>query len=170
MNLLMEAFFIHITPIIWADDIFRGNDNVGVNGIRYYKGAIYVSNSDAGTIIKIDVPEGDDCGQGINPRIYANIGAGCDEFTFDTEGRIICALWYQNKVVRWTSDDHIETVADMSDYFMDIPTSVAFGRVGENRNQLYILNSASPGAFDAAKESPSIIRVELDTMGDPSIH
>ena len=84
MNLLMEAFFIHITPIIWADDIFRGNDNVGVNGIRYYKGAIYVSNSDAGTIIKIDVPEGDDCGQGINPRIYANIGAGCDEFTFDT--------------------------------------------------------------------------------------
>ena len=46
---------------------------------------------------------------------------------------------------------------------LDGPTSVAFGRVGENRQNLYITNAAFP--FISTTFRPSLTRLRVDTPG-----
>lgn len=156
---------------LWSDDpLIKDLNRVieGANGIVYHKGDMYVSNSGTGLITKLEIPHGDDCGVSVSASIYANIGVGCDEFAFAQDGTIFCGSVQrgQNGVHRWRVGDESGTqILDRTDFFFDVTNSVAFGRIGDNKHELYIVNSGIPFTSEDFVSAPTFVRVRVAEMG-----
>ncbi|MCG8458710.1 MAG: SMP-30/gluconolactonase/LRE family protein, partial [Holophagales bacterium] len=123
------------SPEIWADDPLLkrppGAPFPGPNGLRFFRGEIFVANSATGNIVAIPIEHGGVAG---TARVAATLPApqGCDEFTFDIRGSIYCTTDPFNTLVRLDPDGTTEILLDASD-LLDGPTSCAFGRRGQNR-------------------------------------
>ncbi|MEM8932201.1 MAG: SMP-30/gluconolactonase/LRE family protein [Acidobacteriota bacterium] len=150
---------------IWADDPLLkrppGSPFPGPNGLKFFRGEIYVANSSTGDIVAFPIEPGGVAG---TARVAATLPApqGCDEFTFDVRGSIYCTTDPFNTVIRLDRDGTFETLLDASD-LLDGPTSVAFGRRGKNRKNLYITNAAFPQFTTTFR--PSLMRIRLDVPG-----
>lgn len=132
----------------------------GPNGLKVFRGAVYVANSSTGDIVAIPFEPGQVAGEA---RVHANIlPQGCDEFTFDVLGRIYCTTDPFNTIVRIDRDGSSENILTADD-LLDGPTSVAFGRRGQNRKNLYITNAAFP--IFTTTFRPSLMRVRLGVPG-----
>jgi len=135
----------------------------GPNGVRYFRGEIYVANSASGDIVAIALEPDGSAGEA---RVHANIlPQGCDEFAFDVLGRIYCTTDPFNTIVRINRDGTSENILTGAD-LLDGPTSVAFGRRGQNRKNLYITNAAFP--IFTTTFRPSLMRVRLGVPGIPN--
>lgn len=154
-------------PEVWADDPLLkrpiGAIFPGPNGLRFFRGEIYVANSSTGQIVAVDITPSGAAGEA---RVAATLPVpqGCDEFTFDVHGSIYCTTDPFNTVVRLDPDGGTEILLDASD-LLDGPTSCAFGRRGENRRNLYITNAAFPQFTTTFR--PSLMRLRLDVPGAP---
>lgn len=153
-------------PEIWADDpllkIAPGSPFPGPNGVQFYRGSVYVANSSTGGIIEIPIENDGTAGQAV---LFGSIfPQGCDEFTFDKLGRVYCTTDPFNTILRLSADGTVETLLTAAD-LLDGPTSVAFGRKGKNRKNLYITNAAFPVFTTTFR--PSLMRLRLDVKGDP---
>lgn len=155
------------TAEIWADDPLLkrppGSPFPGPNGLRFFRGEIFVANSGSGQMVAIDIEPSGAAGLA---RVAATLPVpqGCDEFAFDVRGSIYCTTDPFNTVVRLDPDGTTEILLDASD-LLDGPTSVAFGRQGENRKNLYITNAAFP--IFTTTFRPSLMRLRLDVPGAP---
>jgi sugar lactone lactonase YvrE len=156
-------------PEVWADDpllkIPPGSPFPGPNGMRFYKRELYVAISSTGAIVAIPLLPSGAAG---TPRVHATLPfpQGGDEFVFDVHGSIYCTTDPFNTVVRLDPDGTTETVLDFDD-LLDGPTSVAFGRRGTNRKNLYITNAAFPVFPGQDPRRPSLMRLRLDVPGSP---
>jgi sugar lactone lactonase YvrE len=134
----------------------------GPNGLRVFRREIYTAVSATGNLVAFPIEADGSAG---TPRVHANISPqGCDEFTFDVHGVIYCTTDPFNTVVRIEPDgtsSNLLTAADL----LDGPTSVAFGRRGQNRKNLYITNAAFP--IFTTTFRPSLMRLRLDAPGAP---
>lgn len=152
---------------IWADDPLLkrppGAMFPGPNGLKFFRGEIYVANSSTGNIVAIPVERGGTAG---TARVAATLPApqGCDEFTFDVRGSIYCTTDPFNTIVRLDPDGTTEILLTAGD-LLDGPTSCAFGRRGKNRKNLYITNAAFPQFTTTFR--PSVMRLRLDVPGAP---
>lgn len=152
---------------IWADHPLlqrpQGAVFPGPNGLRYFRGKIYVANSTAHTIVAIPLEHEGMPGE---PFVAATLpdGQGCDEFAFDVLGRIYCTTDPSNTVVRLDPDGSSEIILTADDS-LDGPTSAAFGRRGPNRFNLYITNAAFPIFTNTFR--PSLMRLRLPVPGAP---
>jgi sugar lactone lactonase YvrE len=155
------------SPEIWADDpllqIPPGSPFPGPNGLQYFRGRIYVANTSTGDIVRIPVRPNGGAGQ---PSVFASVFPfGCDEFTFDARGRLYCATDPFNTLARLSSDGSVETLLTAAD-LLDGPTSVAFGRRGRNKKNLYITNAAFP--IFSTTFRPSLMRLRIEIPGAPA--
>ena len=152
---------------IWSDDPLLarppGSMFPGPNGLKVYKGEVYVANSATGNMVAIDILPDGSAGAA---RIAGTLPfpQGCDEFTFDVHGSIYCTTDPFNTIVRLDPDGTTEILLTAAD-LLDGPTSVAFGRRGQNRKNLYITNAAFP--IFTTTFRPSLMRIRLDVVGAP---
>lgn len=152
---------------LWVDDpllkIAPGSPFPGPNGLRFFRRRIYVANSSTGNIIAIPVRRGGNPGQ---PFVHATLPTpqGCDEFAFDVRGSIYCTTDPFNTIVRLDRNGDTEILLTAAD-LLDGPTSVAFGRRGHNRRNLYITNAAFP--FFTTTFRPSLMVLPLNIPGAP---
>lgn len=151
----------------WSDDPLLarppGAMFPGPNGLKVFRREVYVANSSTGNIISIEIRPDGLAGEA---RVAATLPfpQGCDEFTFDVHGSIYCTTDPFNTIVRLDPDGTTEILLTAAD-LLDGPTSVAFGRRGQNRKNLYITNAAFPVFTTTFR--PSLMRLPLDVPGAP---
>ncbi len=152
-------------PEIWSDDPLLarppGAIFPGPNGLKFFRGEIYVANSSTGTVVAIPIEPNGGAGSA-SVAVTLPFPQGCDEFAFDVRGSIYCTTDPFNTVLRLDRDGTVETLLDASD-LLDGPTSCAFGRRGQNRKNLYITNAAFPQFTTTFR--PSLMRIRNPIPG-----
>ena len=136
----------------------------GANGLQFFRQQLFVSNSGQGTIVA--VPFHSD-GTAEPPRIHAHLPApmGGDDFAFDVDGSIYCTTDPFNTLLKISPDGSTSEILLTSADGLDGPTAAAFGRVGEDRFNLYITNGAFP--FFSTTHAPKLMRLHLNVPGAP---
>ncbi|HEX4954063.1 MAG TPA: hypothetical protein VF017_11790 [Thermoanaerobaculia bacterium] len=135
----------------------------GANGLQIFRGELYVSNSDQGTILAFPFrPDG----SAAAPRVHAALpdDLGCDDFDFDVLGNLYCTTDPFNVLLRIRPNGSFETLLTAADG-LDGPTAALFGRRGRDRFNLYLTNAAFP--FFTTTFRPSLMRLHLALPGAP---
>ncbi|SNS23207.1 hypothetical protein SAMN05216276_100666 [Streptosporangium subroseum] len=136
-------------PTAWstAPELARAGF-LGANGAKVHRGALWVTNLDRGTLLRIPIRSGNRAGA---PQVKASGLAGIDDFAFTGRGdEILAALNGPNTVVRIKSDGTGTTVLDATDGLQN-PTSIAL-----RGNDVYVLSAAYTTATD-----PNLLRARL---------
>lgn len=121
---------------VWsADPALAPGGFFGANGMKLHDGAVWASNSDHGTILRIPLTE--DGGSG-RAEIRATGLAGVDDFDFTGHGtEILAAINQGSRLVRVGADGTHETLLDAADG-MQGTTAVAV-----RGNRVYVTNGAN---------------------------
>ena len=153
-------------PSIWIDLHAPGSMQLpGPNGIKLDKHGrnVYVSVPNRGTLYRIPLL---DNGQPGAPEPFVT-NFTPDDFAFDKAGNLYVATEPAKSVVRIRPDGTMDTIASSADGLGNT-TAVAFGRVGADKLELYILSSSLPPGPSAP---PGVFKLHLDIPGLPvSIH
>jgi len=136
----------------------------GANGLQFFRQELFVANSGLGTIVAILFEPDGTAGP---PRIHAHLPApmGGDDFAFDAGGAIYCTTDPFNTLLKIAPDGSTSQILLTAADGLDGPTAAAFGRVGDDRFNLYITNSAFP--FFSTTHAPKLMRLHLDVPGAP---
>jgi hypothetical protein len=124
------------------------NGFLGANGAKLHDGALWVTNLDRGTVLRIPIrPDG----RAGTPRVKATDLTGVDDFAFTGRGdEILAALDSPNKVVRVGADGTASTVLDAADGLQN-PTSIAV-----RGTEVYVFSAAYLTQAD-----PNLLRTTL---------
>ncbi|MGA2977777.1 MAG: SMP-30/gluconolactonase/LRE family protein [Spirochaetia bacterium] len=131
----------------------EGHD-YGANGIDYRDGALYVANTDQGTVVRVPVNMDGSPGK---PSILAKGIIGADGLAFDKSGTLYIVNAYASQLVRLTTLGKIEVVVDKG---LDHPASIAFGKSPVGMVKAYITNF---GEY-TTNERPNLVRVDLPAL------
>jgi sugar lactone lactonase YvrE len=134
---------------VWsADPALAPGAFFGANGMKIHDGAVWASNSDHGTIVRIPVTRG---GGSSRAEVRATGLAGIDDFDFTGRGtEILAAINQTSKLVRVGADGAQETLLDAEDG-MQGTTAVAV-----RGNRAYVTNGANLAGND-----PNLLLAEL---------
>ena len=94
----------------------------GANGIVYRRGALYVVNSDAGTIVKVPIEKDGSPGE---PGVFVSGLNGPDNLSLDRLGDLYVVTAYGAQVIRISWSGQVEVLVDSG---LTYPTAVDFGR------------------------------------------
>ncbi|MEK8144847.1 hypothetical protein NKH18_34770 [Streptomyces sp. M10(2022)] len=101
------------TPTAWSTaPELSSTGFLGANGAKLHDGALWVTNLDRGTLLRIPVRPGNRAG---TPQVKAEGLVGIDDFTFTGRGDVLAALNGPNTVVRIRPDGSSTTVLDAAD-------------------------------------------------------
>ncbi|MFE9779402.1 hypothetical protein ACFYPA_14720 [Streptomyces sp. NPDC005775] len=136
------------TPTAWSTaPELASTGFLGVNGAKVHDGALWVSNLDRGTLLRIPVRPGNRAGA---PQVRASGLVGIDDFTFTGHGnQVLAALNGPNEVVRIRPDGTSTTVLDAADGLRG-PTSIAL-----RHDDVYVLSAAYTST------DPNLLRARL---------
>ncbi|MFJ8604504.1 hypothetical protein ACIREM_38530 [Streptomyces shenzhenensis] len=134
---------------VWSADPALAPDGFfGANGMKIHDGAVWASNSDRGTIVRIPVTK--DGGSG-RAEIRATALEGIDDFDFTGRGaEILAAINQSSRLVRVGADGAQETLLHAGDG-MQGTTAVAV-----RGNRVYVTNGAN-----LAGNVPTLMLAEL---------
>jgi sugar lactone lactonase YvrE len=134
---------------VWsADPALAPGAFFGANGLKTHDGAVWASNSDHGTIVRIPVTKGGGSGRA---EVRATGLEGIDDFDFTGRGtEILAAINQASKLVRVGADGAQETMLDAADG-MQGTTAVAV-----RGNRVYVTNGANLAGND-----PNLMVAEL---------
>jgi hypothetical protein len=106
----------------WSDaKALTPNGFIGVNGVKIHNDAVWVSNLDRGTLLRIPIRDG----KAGAPQVKAHGLAGIDDFEFTGyRDEVIAALVVTNEVVRISSKGKATPFVNSGDGLQS-PTSVA---------------------------------------------
>lgn len=137
------------TPTAWSTAPELASAGfLGANGAKVRGGALWVTNLDRGTLLRIPIRSGNRAG---TPQVKASGLVGIDDFTFTGRGdEVLAALNAPNTVVRISPDGTSSTVLDAGDGLQN-PTSVAL-----RGKDVYVLSAAYTTATD-----PNLLRAHL---------
>ncbi|GAA1003699.1 hypothetical protein [Streptomyces rhizosphaericus] len=137
------------TPTAWsAAPELASTGFLGANGAKVHDGALWVTNLDRGTLLRIPIRSGNRAG---TPQVKASGLAGIDDFAFTGRGDdVLAALNAPNTVVRIRSNGTSTTVLDATNGLQN-PTSIAL-----RGNDVYVLSAAYTTATD-----PNLLRARL---------
>lgn len=139
------------TPTPWLDVPElkpTGLYGLGANGLKIHKGAVWVSNSDQGTLLRIPIEPGGAPGP-ITTRLT---GPHLDDFTFiGHSDTLVAALDPDNKVALIQPDGTYRMVLTGQDG-LEGPTSTAV-----RHGRLYVLNAAF-----LTHQDPNIVVADID--------
>ncbi|MFC4591267.1 SMP-30/gluconolactonase/LRE family protein [Sphaerisporangium corydalis] len=137
------------TPTAWSTaPELASTGFLGANGAKVHRGALWVTNLDRGTLLRIPIGPGNRAG---TPQVKASGMVGIDDFAFTGRGdEILAALDAPNTVVRIRPDGTVATVLDAADGLQN-PTSIAL--LGD---EVYVLSAAYTTGTD-----PNLLRARL---------
>ncbi|MGW0871903.1 hypothetical protein ACWD3Z_15610 [Streptomyces sp. NPDC002740] len=137
------------TPTAWSTaPELASTGFLGANGAKVHGGALWVTNLDRGTVLRIPIRSGNRAG---TPQVKASGLTGIDDFAFTGRGdEILAALNAPGTVVRIRPDGTSTTVLDAADGLQN-PTSVAL-----RGDDVYVLSAAYTTATD-----PNLLRARL---------
>ncbi|MFY1632288.1 hypothetical protein ACN27F_03210 [Solwaraspora sp. WMMB335] len=134
---------------VWsADSALAPSGFFGANGMKIHNGAVWASNSDRGTIVRIPVARGGGSGRA---EVRATGLEGIDDFDFTGRGaEILAAINQASKLVRVGADGAQETLLDAEDGMQGTTAVVVRG------NRVYVTNGANLAGND-----PTLMLAEL---------
>jgi sugar lactone lactonase YvrE len=138
------------SPLLAGDPI----DNFGANGIAFWHGDAYVSNSDRSSIVRVPMETDGTAG---TPAVYvADPALGyADGIAFDPAGNLyVASSSGSNTLERVGRDGTVETLATAADG-LDYTASVAFGTSHGEHGELYFTNAG------VSFGTPSVMQVDV---------
>jgi sugar lactone lactonase YvrE len=140
---------------------------IGANGIAYRQGALYVSNTEKGSIVKIPIGPGGDPG---TPSVVLEDPAifGIDGIALDVHGDIYAAIIAQSAVKKISMQPAVTVeILGAVPPVLDA-SSAAFGTGKGMRSTLYVVNYGvfSQAAFDPDPR-PAILAFDVGVPGMP---
>ena len=128
----------------------------GPNGIKVFRGDVYVANSSTARILRIPIDPRGQAGQ----VSVAYDGVIADDFAFDVHGSLYATTDPFNTVDRIRPDGTKETLLTAADGLAG-PSAVAFGTSRGDRTSMYITNLS----FFEPTPRPSLQRVDVGVPG-----
>jgi sugar lactone lactonase YvrE len=140
--------------VIWIQDPLLMGDRTafgfGANGLELRDGALFVTNTSKGSIVRVPTQPDGTAGQA-EVFFQDPVLIGADGLAFDDAGNAyVTTDGLQNTLVKVSADGTAQTLATAADG-LDYPASIAFG-TGEDASSLYIAN------VGAAFRTPSVMR------------
>lgn len=141
--------------------IFR---QVGVNGIAFdrHHRALYVSNTDQGSILRIDMRASEP-----TPVVFAqdSLLRGADGIGFDASGKLFVAVNKSDTLVSVDRRGRVEIVASGAP--LDGPSSLVFGATHADQRTLYVMSSAFSRTlgFQLGTPAPALLTLRVATPG-----
>jgi sugar lactone lactonase YvrE len=146
---------------------------IAANGIAYYHGNLYVTNTAKGTVVRIPVWEDGSVGE---PELWTTLqeipGSPLsvkfpvvmgDGIALDVHGNLYVAVLTRSAVVRINLlDKSQETVAAIFGSPFDFPASLAFGTGKGERMNLFVTNLGLGGWA-----GPSLMKIDAGVPGRP---
>jgi hypothetical protein len=134
---------------------------IGPNGIKIFHDAVYITNTGAGTIVRVPILPDGSAG---SPSVYAS-GLGLDDFAIGTDGSLFLATQVENSVVRLFPDG-TQTIIGTADDGLLGDSSLAFGRTAADIQSIYVVNNG--GAYENLLGGPgpgTIVRLDAGVTG-----
>jgi hypothetical protein len=127
--------------------------STGANGIKFYEGHLYVSNTAQRALFRIEARDG-------KPGAMTKVldGYPVDDFAFDVEGAMYLAVHPEDTVVRVAPDGEATVLARAADG-LDGPTAVAVASDG-----LIVTNLGMLGD----RHQPSVVKIAM-TVAEPAL-
>ncbi|HEU5025441.1 MAG TPA: hypothetical protein VFV01_11035 [Spirillospora sp.] len=126
---------------VWsADPALAPAGFFGANGMKIHDGAVWATNSDQGTIVRIPVTKEGGSGRG---EVRATGLEGIDDFDFTGRGtEILAAINQSSKLVRVDGDGSHKTVLDADDGMQGTTAVIV------RRSRVYVTNGANLAGND----------------------
>ncbi len=153
---------------------------IGANGIAYFRGNLYVTNTEKGTVLRIPVRPDGNCG---SPEVWvalqevpesplrgAPLPVGGDGLALDVHGNVYVAVLTRSAVVRINLlDGSQETVAAFVASPLDFPASLAFGTGRGERQSLFVTNLGTGRQVvpPLPWPGPGLAKIDADVPGRP---
>jgi sugar lactone lactonase YvrE len=144
------------TAIWFKDPLLSPVTSFGANGIEFDRGALWVANTDQGTIVRIELD--DDGPRQAEVFVQSPALVGADGIAFDVRHNLYVAVDSQNTLVRVSPNRRITTLAGASGG-LDYPASTSFGETSCHRKFLFWTN----GGIDFG--TPSIQKMDIGIPG-----
>ncbi len=159
---------------------------VGANGIAYYHGDLFVTNTDKGLIVRVPVSEDGSAGQ---PAVWKSLGevpesplAGSrlpvlpDGLALDVQGNLYLTILTRNAVVRVRAEDRVqESIAVLGSPGpvpsapFDFPASLAFGTGAGEQANLFVTNLGMMAIIAPGPQWPgrALVKLQAGAHGRP---
>ncbi|MDQ6677517.1 MAG: hypothetical protein M3Z09_09500 [Acidobacteriota bacterium] len=134
---------------------------IGPNGVKLFGGAAYITNTGAGTIIRVPILPDVSAGA---PSVYAS-GLPLDDFAFGADGSLFLATQVENSVIRLFPDGTRSIVATQADGLLG-DSSLAFGRTAADSQDIYVVNNG--GAYEnlpGGQRAATVVRLGAGVTG-----
>ena len=145
--------------------------DLGANGIAFWKGDLYVANTSRGALVHIPVMTDGSPGE---PAVIAgNLDCepeglfGMDGIALDVHGNVYALLVLQNKLVRIDPTDGSTTFLLDEDDGLWNASSLAFGTGKGDRESIFITNYAVLPPEPANSLGPAVLKYDVGVPGLP---
>ncbi|MBW4505616.1 MAG: SMP-30/gluconolactonase/LRE family protein [Scytonematopsis contorta HA4267-MV1] len=126
---------------IWLEHPLLGRSNPesqipAVNGLKFFDGDLYASNTEQQLILKIAVNASGNPGE---PEVWVT-NNNIDDFAFDVDGNLYGATHVFNSVVKISPEGKTTTIATAEQGVVG-STAIAFGRTDKDNTCIYIVGN-----------------------------
>jgi sugar lactone lactonase YvrE len=146
-------------------------DDLGANGIAFWKGDLYVANTGRGALVHIPIMTDGSPG---DPKIVAGDTDcepddlfGMDGIALDVHGNVYALLVLQNKLVRIDPADGTFTTLLTEENGLWNGASIAFGTGKGNKESIFISNYAVLPPEPTNSLGPAILKIDVGVPGLP---
>jgi sugar lactone lactonase YvrE len=146
-------------------------EDLGANGIAFWKGDLFVANTGRGALIRIPVTTDGLPGEPV--LVAGNLDCepeglfGMDGIALDVQGNVYALLVLQNKLVRIDPTDGSTTLLLDEDDGLWNASSVAFGTGKGDRTSVFIANYAVLPPEPINSLGPAILKLNVGVPGLP---
>lgn len=154
------------TARIWLQHEWLARSDVdnpfpAVNGVKMFGDALYLSNTQRQTMVRISVTAEHEAS---TPVIFAT-NVNIDDFAFDARGYLYGTTHVYNSVVRIAPDGEVITIAE-AEHGMTGSTALAFGRTIEDRDAIYVTTNGGMSLPPMEGVQPGkVVRLEVGVEG-----
>jgi sugar lactone lactonase YvrE len=145
----------------------------GVNGLDIFKGRLYATNSDRGLLLKAGINSSS--GEYVEKSLVVLQEDVCgDDFAFDAEGNLYMTTNPNQTVLKFPDAGRGERVrvgGAVDDEELTGATALAFGRLDEDRESVYVTTTGGLVNPTRGKEGPGmarVVRLDVGVAGDRS--
>lgn len=155
-------------PLLEGDNSAPPPVPLGVNGIAFRDGTLFITNTEKGSVIRVPVKRDASPGT-LSVLAEGPALIGADGLTLDTRGSLYVAVNGQNTVVQISPGGATLTTLATAADGLDSPSDVAFGQGRRDRRTLFVVNFAIGPAFGFPPGAgPALSAMNVGVPGTPA--